>query len=193
MTALTTGFARAAIRGMVASRTGEPTTRETAATARKGSEIQPMGKSRRPASEDEWQGLGTLDGVFGLHVGLAHSAIIQDFKRNFEPLQLTPKQTSLLWIADESPGIAQVDVARLLLVDRATMLGITNSLTRRGLIERRRSPNGGRRIGLHLTAEGAEMLSQARRTVAKHEKGLKSRFTPEELEAFASLLKRIYR
>ena len=152
-----------------------------------------MGNSRRPASEDKWLGLGTLDGVFGLHVGLAHSAIIQDFKRNFERLQLTPKQTSLLWIADETPGIAQADVARLLLVDRATMLGITNSLARRGLIERRRSPNGGRRLGLHLTAQGVEMLNEARQAVAQHEQGLKRRFTPKELESFTSLLKRIYR
>ena len=152
-----------------------------------------MGNSNRGPSEQEWSGLGTLDQVFGLHVGLAHSAIIQDFKRSFENLQLTPKQTSLLWIADERPGIAQADVARLLLVDRATMLGITNSLTRRHLIERRRSPNGGRRIGLHVTPEGARMLDQARKAVAQHEKGLKSRFTEEELSGFTELLKRIYR
>ena len=178
---------------MVTIRTGEPVADEMTATVERGASIQPMGKSRRPASEDKWQELGTLDGVFGLHVGLAHSAIIQDFKRNFEPLQLTPKQTSLLWIADESPGIAQVDVARLLLVDRATMLGITNSLARRGLIERRRSPNGGRRLGLHLTPEGVAMLNEARQTVAQHELGLKARFTAEELATFTSLLKRVYR
>jgi DNA-binding MarR family transcriptional regulator len=152
-----------------------------------------MGNSGRGLSEEEWNGLGTLEQVFGLHVGLAHSAIIQDFKRNFEDIQLTPKQTSLLWLADERPGIAQADVARLLLVDRATMLGITNSLTRRGLIERRRSPNGGRRIGLHLTKEGAAMLTQARKAVAQHEGRLKRRFTDEELNTFAELLKRIYR
>lgn len=152
-----------------------------------------MGKSGRGPSGDEWKGLGTLEQVFGLHVGLAHSAIIQDFKRSFDNLQLTPKQTSLLWIADERPGIAQADVARLLLVDRATMLGITNSLTRRGLIERRRSPNGGRRIGLHLTDDGTRMLAQARKAVAQHETQLTGRFTARELSLFTEMLKRIYR
>jgi DNA-binding MarR family transcriptional regulator len=152
-----------------------------------------MGNSGRGKSEDEWKRLGTLEQVFGLHVGLAHSAIIQDFKRSFDNLQLTPKQTSLLWIADERPGIAQADVARLLLVDRATMLGITNSLSRRSLIERRQSPNGGRRIGLHVTSEGARMLKQARKAVAQHEGRLTTRFTAAELSTFTELLKRIYR
>lgn len=158
-----------------------------------GSGIGPMSDSLRSTSGDKWAGLGTLDGVFGLHVGLAHSALIQDFKRSFDQLQLTPKQTSLLWLADESPGIAQVDVARLLLVDRATMLGITNSLARRELIERRRSPNGGRRLGLHLTPAGKKMLKQAREAVALHEARLKARFTADELATVTALLKRIYR
>ena len=137
--------------------------------------------------------LGSLETVFGLHVGLAHSAIIQELKRQLEPLQLTPKQTSLLWLSGETPGIAQADVARLLLVDRATMLGITNKLSRRGLIERRPSPNGGRRLGLHLTPDGHAMLVRAREVIARHEAWLTDRFSADELGIAMELLKRIYR
>ena len=136
--------------------------------------------------------LGTLDVIFGLHVGLAHSAIMQDFKRSVEPIPLTPKQASLLWLANEHPGLAQVDVARLLLVDRATMLGITNSLVKRSLIERRPSLNGGRRVALHLTPEGSALLARAKKAIARHEERLKGRFTDEELRITTDVLKRIH-
>ena len=136
--------------------------------------------------------LGTLDVIFGLHVGLAHSAIMQDFKRSVEPIPLTPKQASLLWLANEHPGLAQVDVARLLLVDRATMLGITNSLVKRGLIERRPPLNGGRRVALHLTPDGSELLARAKQAIARHEERLQGRFTDEELRITTDVLKRIH-
>ena len=153
-----------------------------------GAEGRPhaAGGSARPGI-----GLGTLDAIFGLHVGLAHSAIMQEFKRSVE-LPLTPKQASLLWLADEMPGIAQADVARLLLVDRATMLGITNNLVRRELLERRRSPQGGRRIGLHLTPAGEAMLLRTREAVARHEANITGRFTEAELRVTLRVLKKLH-
>jgi DNA-binding MarR family transcriptional regulator len=99
----------------------------------------------------------------------------------------------LLWLVGEYPGIAQADVAPLLLVDRATMLGITNGLTKRALIERHQPASGGRRVGLHLTGQGCAMLEEAKRAVARHEKWLKKRFSPAELRSMTELLKRIYR
>ncbi|WP_162806675.1 MarR family winged helix-turn-helix transcriptional regulator [Sphingosinicella terrae] len=151
-----------------------------------GERTHAAGGSARPGI-----GLGTLDAIFGLHIGLAHSAIMQEFKRSVE-LPLTPKQASLLWLADEMPGVAQADVARLLLVDRATMLGITNNLVRRELLERRRSPQGGRRIGLHLTPAGEAMLVRTRDAVARHEASVKGRFTEEELRVTIGVLKKLH-
>lgn len=135
---------------------------------------------------------GPLEKIIGLHIGLANHAIQQDFKREFEALRLTPKQTSLLWLVGDNPGVSQVDFARLFRIDRATLMGITNALARRGLIERRTMESNGRRIGLHLTPAGREVLEEARRKVAIHEAWVKRRFTRRELDQIVSLMARLY-
>ncbi|MGZ8348937.1 MAG: MarR family winged helix-turn-helix transcriptional regulator [Allosphingosinicella sp.] len=140
--------------------------------------------------------LGDMDAIFGVHLGLANSFMIQDFKRELEDLQLTPKQTALLWLADENAGIAQVDVARVLRVDRATMLAITNKMVKRGFIARgaarQNKGPGGRRIGLHLTAVGRKALAEARTRIARHEQRMKAKLAPGEVEAVTKVLKKLY-
>jgi DNA-binding MarR family transcriptional regulator len=135
-------------------------------------------------------GFGGLAEIVGLHIGIANNAILQNFRKHLERLQLTQKQTSLLWLVAENPGLSQVDFARLFRIDRATMLGITNALSRRELIERRPAPDHGKRIGLHLTAAGKTMLAQAKAAVATHEDWVKSRFTPAEIETIIALMGR---
>lgn len=135
---------------------------------------------------------GELAEIIGLHISLANAAILQNFKERFETLRLTPKQTSLLWLVDDNPGVSQVDFARLFGIDRATMLGITNTMTKRGFIERRAMPNNARRIGLHLTDAGRAILAEAKVQVAIHEAWVKSRFTAEELETIKTLMARLY-
>lgn len=144
----------------------------------------------RPGARPTDIGLGGLAEIVGLHIGLANNAILQNFRKQLERLQLTQKQTSLLWLVAENPGLSQVDFARLFGIDRATMLGITNALTRRGLIERRPAPDHGRRIGLHLTAAGEGLLAQAKAEVATHEDWVKSRFTPAEIDTIIGLMSR---
>jgi len=135
---------------------------------------------------------GPLADIVGLHVSLANAAILHNFKKRFDRLQLTPKQTSLLWLVSDNPGVSQVDFARLFRIDRATMLGITNTLARRALIERRPMPNHGRRIGLHLTEGGRALLEEAKKEVEIHETWVKQRFTAEELDTMVALMARLY-
>lgn len=137
-------------------------------------------------------GFGDLADIIGLHISLANAAILQNFKKRFERLQLTPKQTSLLWLVGDNPGVSQVDFAILFGIDRATMLGITNAMTRRGYIERRGMPNNARRLGLHLTDAGRAILAEAKAEVAIHEQWVKQRFTQEELDMIVTLMARLY-
>jgi len=150
--------------------------------------------SFRPGDKTE---LGTLEALFGIHLGLAHAAMVQDFKREVDHLRVTPKQTALLWLVQETPGIAQIEVARLLRVDRATILGITNILVRRGLVERgpmrNDCPSDARRIGLHVTAAGREVIEGARPAIAAHESRYLERLTARELADLRALLKKLYR
>lgn len=141
----------------------------------------------------EGMDLDGLDEILGVHLGLANVIILQHFNRTFSEIGLTPKQTSTLWLAAANPGIAQVDIARFFRMDRATMLGITNSLTDQGLLDRGPSIRSGRTVGLHITPAGAAKLAAAKAAVAKHEQWVKSALTPKELDQLFHLLRRLNR
>jgi DNA-binding MarR family transcriptional regulator len=134
----------------------------------------------------------SLDDILGFHVRLAHGAVYRHFNDTFGVIGLTQKQTSVLWLVSDHPGISQIDIARMLQIDRATMMAVTNALTKRQLLERRSSSVDRRRQTLHLTPSGVTALATSRAAVAAHEVWLKSRFTEEEIAVLVELLRRIH-
>ena len=133
-----------------------------------------------------------LDDILGFHIRLAHGAVYRHFNETFGSVGLTQKQTSVLWLVSGNREQAQADIARLLQIDRATMMAITNSLTQRGLLKRRPSSTDRRRQTLHLTGEGEAALKDAVAAIVTHEAWLKSRFKPEETLLLMEFLKRIH-
>src|ERR1044072_5906828 len=146
-----------------------------------------------PTGLPQGMDLDGLDEILGVHLGLANVIILQHFNRCFSEIGLTPKQTSTLWLANANPGIAQVDIARFFRMDRATMLGIPNSLTEQGLLDRGPSIRNGRTVGLHITPAGAAKLAAAQAAVAHHEQWVKSALPPAEVDQLFHLLRRFNR
>lgn len=134
----------------------------------------------------------TLDDILGFHIRLAHGAVYRHFNETFGTIGLTQKQTSVLWLISDNPGLSQVDVAHRLQIDRATMLAIIHSLAKRHYLERRPSSTDRRRQMLHLTPSGAGALCQARDAITQHEAWLKSRFTSQEVRQLVELLRRVH-
>jgi DNA-binding MarR family transcriptional regulator len=133
-----------------------------------------------------------LDDNLGFHIRLAHGAVYRHFNDTSGAIGLTQKQTSVLWLVSDNPGISQVEIAARIQIDRATMMAITNTLTRRDYLERRSSSADRRRQTLHLTPSGTVALRQALAAVAEHEAWLKSRFTPREVAQLVDLLRRVH-
>lgn len=136
--------------------------------------------------------LGPLEGILGLHLRLAHGAVQRHFTEHFAALQLTQKQVSVLWLAAETPGIAQTELARRLQMDRATTMAIVHALEAKGYLSRGRVAGDARRVGLHPTAEGTAALDEARGAIAAHEAWLRTHFTAREADQLVALLARIH-
>ncbi|WP_420140115.1 MarR family winged helix-turn-helix transcriptional regulator [Sphingomonas sp.] len=133
-----------------------------------------------------------LDEILGLHIRLAHGAVLRHFAEHFAGLDLSQKQVSVLWLVHDHPGIAQTDLARRMQMDRATTMAIVHALERKQLLARAASRSDGRRVALSLTATGEEMLDAARVAIAQHEQWLTSRFSAAELRQLTALLRRIH-
>lgn len=136
--------------------------------------------------------IGALTDIVGFHIRLAHVAVYRHFTETFSDLGLTQKQVSVLWLVDDHPGIAQIDVGQRLQMDRATTMTIVNRLQAREYIRRERSEIDGRKQALYLTEAGRLALDNAKTCIAQHESWLKDRFTPAEVEKLVEMLARIH-
>ena len=143
---------------------------------------------------DQARALAELEQIMGFHISLAELAIKAHFQKNYAKLGLTQKQIAVLWLVDSCPGIIQVDIARMLRVQRATIAGVVPILTARGLL-RRAGPGSedARHVPLELTEEGRAALAESKVAIEKHENWVKQRLTAADQRAIATLMGKIYR
>ena len=134
-----------------------------------------------------------LDDNIGYQNRMAYVAVRRHFEVAMEKLDLTQKQTSVLWLIEANAGVSQIALANELGMDRASMMAIVDRLEERGLILRKRSAEDGRRQELNATAKGKKVLAQTKTAIHDHEKWISQKFTRAEVAAFVDGLKRFTR
>jgi DNA-binding MarR family transcriptional regulator len=135
---------------------------------------------------------GVLPELLGYNLRRAQIALWRDFTYTVGNGEVRPGVFSLLMLAELNPGIAQVDLANQLDIDKATIVALVDRLEQRGWVVRRRSTIDRRRQGVHLTDEGKRWLKQLRRDMLEHEKRFTRLFSAAELRQLISLLRRIH-
>ena len=162
-----------------------PIEKSSARRARKSASVE---TSEKPSLRHN-----KLDENIGYQVRMAYVAIRRHFESVMDKLDLTQKQTSVLWLIDANAGVSQIALANELGMDRASMMAIVDRLEERGLIVRKRSLEDGRRQELYDTAKGKKVLAQAKTAIHNHEKWIGQKFAKTELAAFVEGLKRFTR
>lgn len=143
-------------------------------------------------SEARRAAVDALRGLLGYNIRRAQVAVFRDFQQSVGEGQIRPVSFSVLMLADAQPGIAQVDLARPLALDKASTVAVIDRLERAGLIERRESADDRRRRGLFLTPAGQQRLRELKPEVEQHEARMRSRLTPDEASQLLRLLQRLY-
>jgi len=109
--------------------------------------------------------------------------LARELRKETEQLGVTARQATLLWLVKRSPGLSLAELAAEEGISAPAMSGHVDRLERAGLLERLRSSDDRRRVGLRLTDEGERLMRRvrARRTtwLADRLKALE----PTELEA----------
>jgi DNA-binding MarR family transcriptional regulator len=112
----------------------------------------------------------------------------RELRQEDSRLGVTSRQVTLLWLVKRSPGLSLRELAAEERISAPALSGHVDRLERAGLIERVRSGDDRRRVGLTLTPEGARLLKRvrARRTtwLAKR----LSTLEPDELAAVEAAL-----
>lgn len=109
--------------------------------------------------------------------------LARELRKETEQLGVTARQTTLLWLVKRSPGLSLAELAAEEGISPPAMSGHVDRLERAGLLERERSTDDRRRVGLRLTDDGERVL---RRVRARRTTWLTNRLRtlePAELEA----------
>ena len=114
--------------------------------------------------------------------------LARELRKETEQLGVTARQATLLWLIKRSPGLSLAELAAEEGISPPALSGHVDRLERAGLVERVRSTEDRRRVGLRLTDEGARLMRRirARRTtwLAKRLEGVE----PAELGTIESAL-----
>ncbi len=119
--------------------------------------------------------------------------LARELRKETEQLGITARQATLLWLVKQSPGLSLAELAAEEGISPPALSGHVDRLERAGLIERVRSSEDRRRVGLRLTDEGARLLKRVR---ARRTTWLTDRLgalEPAELEAIGHAIPALQR
>jgi len=133
-----------------------------------------------------------LQSLLGYNVRRAQVTLARDFQQHVGQGKIRPVVFCILVLAEAQPGIAQVELARKLALDKASVVALIDRLEGAGLVERRRSTLDRRRQGLFVTPQGLLRLQTLKDEVSRHERQFLERYSPVEIALLVSLLQRIY-
>jgi DNA-binding MarR family transcriptional regulator len=147
--------------------------------------VAPTRTLRRPIDMD------ILPELLGYNVRTAQLALQRSFARAVGATDIGSGIFGLLVLAGANPGIAQIQVATHLNIDKASVVAMVDRLEESGWLVRRRALDDRRRYGLFLTPEGTRQLKQLKTQMQEREQALESLYTPEERRQLISLLQRM--
>jgi DNA-binding MarR family transcriptional regulator len=132
-----------------------------------------------------------LPELLGYNVRCAQLALQRSFTRSMGSSEIGAGVFGLLVLAGANPGIAQIQVATHLNVDKASVVSMVDRLEETGLLVRRRALDDRRRYGLFLTPEGARQLKVLKGQMHDREQTLSSLYSDEERRQLIGLLQRM--
>ena len=110
--------------------------------------------------------------------------VARELRKETEQLGVTARQATLLWLVKRSPGLSLAELAAEEGISPPAMSGHVDRLERAGFIERLRSTDDRRRVGLRLTEEGERLM---RRVRARRTTWLADRLRTLDPEALAAI------
>src|SRR5262245_66609849 len=119
--------------------------------------------------------------------------LARELRKETEQLGITARQATLLWLVKRSPGLALAELAAEEGISAPAMSGHVDRLERAGLLERVRSSDDRRRVGLRLTDDGERLLRSVRARRTTWLAGRLQALEPAEVEAIEAAVPALMR
>jgi DNA-binding MarR family transcriptional regulator len=149
-------------------------------------------RSKRDPEQTKKLDLDILPELLGYNVRRAQIALWRDFVHTVAEGEIRPGMFSAIVLVRANPGISQIELAKELGIDKASMVGLIDRLEAAGWIVRKRSSEDRRRHGLTVTAAGQAMYKALKREMLEHERKFVQLYSPRELRQLIELLQRLH-
>lgn len=136
--------------------------------------------------------LDCLPNLLGFNIRRAQIALWRDFNRNVAEGYVRPGIFSAMLLAHANPGIAQIEIANQLGIDKASVVSLVDRMEDAGWVTRKRSTEDRRRQGIFLTPAGVKACRSLKKEMIEHERKFVSRYTDQELRVLIALLRRLH-
>jgi DNA-binding MarR family transcriptional regulator len=133
-----------------------------------------------------------LPSLLGYNIRRAQIALWRDFARTVADGAVRPGMFSAIALIKANPGIAQIELANELGIDKASMVVLVDRTQDAGWVVRTRSQEDRRRQGLSLTPAGAAMYRKLKREMLEHEEKFSVQYSAAERRQLLSLLRRLH-
>jgi len=130
--------------------------------------------------------------LLGHHLRRAHLCMWRDFNENVGHGGLRPGQFGVMSTIEQRPGISQIELSRILDLDKASIVALIYRLESLGWAEKKQAKEDRRKHQLYLTAQGKKQLKILHKDMYKHEAKFHQRFSEAEYNKLIKLLQRIY-
>ena len=113
------------------------------------------------------------------------------FAERLVPLGLSPPHAGIFRVLSANPGLSQQALGAILGILPSRLVILVDELEKRGLVERRDTPEDRRSYALHITAKGRATLDNIGRIAREHDAAMCAALSEKEREQFAALLGRV--
>jgi DNA-binding MarR family transcriptional regulator len=134
-----------------------------------------------------------LETLMGYNARRAALKAIALFSQRLVDFDISPVDFSVLSLIGHNPGITSRQLCTALNILPPNLVGKISAMEQRRIIDRRPHPQDGRAVGLHLSAAGEQLMSQAEQAASQLEDDVTSGLTATEKKTLLRLLQKVYR
>lgn len=131
-----------------------------------------------------------ISDLIGFNLQMATLRVVARTLEALAHAEISPAKVTALALLQMNPGCDQSALGRALRINRASAMKLVNSLSARGLVERREGRNL-RTKALHLTQAGARLLDEILPILETADSRMASGLSPAEQRTLRAMLERL--
>jgi DNA-binding MarR family transcriptional regulator len=129
--------------------------------------------------------------LIGFHLRRAMMELRSNFQQASDG-KIRPALAGLMQLVASNHGASQVELSRVLHINKATLVALIDSAESAGWLKRERSSTDRRRHEVVMTPAGKKVVAKLAAQTMRSEEKFRRRFTDKELATLIEYLQRIY-